>query len=142
MCGTEADNGLGGSDGIGGVVGPLFRCSNVWCRSWQVRQLWALVQSRNWWLLAKQLEHNCFLWISLGDRLPSFVGSVDIYARGGSSTNTDRILWASELALCWRNLFLEILPLDFCLWTGRGGNWQIGSYRRPQEFDGALSNRN
>jgi len=24
MCGTEADTGLGGSDGIGGVVGPLF----------------------------------------------------------------------------------------------------------------------
>jgi len=38
--------------------------------------------------------------------------------------------------------FLEILPLDLCLWTGRGGNWQIGSYRRPQEFDGAPSNRN
>jgi len=29
VCGTEADTGLGGSDGIGGVVGPLFRCSNV-----------------------------------------------------------------------------------------------------------------
>jgi len=29
MCGTEADTGLGGSDGIVGVVGPLFRCSNV-----------------------------------------------------------------------------------------------------------------
>jgi len=36
----------------------------------------------------------------LGDRLPSFVGSVDIYARGGSSSNTDRSLWVSELALC------------------------------------------
>jgi len=24
MCGTEADTGLGGSDGIVGVVGPLF----------------------------------------------------------------------------------------------------------------------
>jgi len=24
MCGTEADTGLGGSDGVGGVVGPLM----------------------------------------------------------------------------------------------------------------------
>jgi len=38
--------------------------------------------------------------------------------------------------------FLEILPLGLCLWIGRGGNWQIESYRRPQEFDGAPSNRN
>jgi len=29
VCGTDADTGLGGSDGIGGVVGPLFRCCNV-----------------------------------------------------------------------------------------------------------------
>jgi len=29
VCGTEADKGLGGSDGTGGVVGPLFRYSNV-----------------------------------------------------------------------------------------------------------------
>jgi len=24
-----------------------------------------------------------------------------------------------------RKLFFEILSLDLCLWTGRGGNWQI-----------------
>jgi len=36
----------------------------------------------------------------LGDRLPSFLGNVDIYTRGGSSSNTDRSLWVSELALC------------------------------------------
>jgi len=28
--------------------GPLFQCNNVWCRSWQLGQLWVLVQSRNW----------------------------------------------------------------------------------------------
>jgi len=44
--------------------------------------------------------------------------------------------------VCWRNLFLEILPLDLCFWTGREGSLQIGRYRRPQKFDGAPSKRN
>jgi len=39
VCGFEADTGLGGSDGFGIVVGPLFRCNNVLCRSLQVKQL-------------------------------------------------------------------------------------------------------
>jgi len=46
------------------------------------------------WSTTASFEHM------LGDRLLSFVGSVDIYARGGSSSNTDHSLWVSELAWC------------------------------------------
>jgi len=35
---------------VGECGGPCHTCG-------------ALVQSRNWWLLAMQLKHNCFLWI-------------------------------------------------------------------------------
>jgi len=46
--------------------------------------------------LQSKWSTNASFEYRLGDRLPSFVGSVDIYARGGSSSNTDRSLWTSE----------------------------------------------
>jgi len=36
-----------------------------------------------------------------------------------------------------KEIIFEFLQLDFCLWAGCGGKWQIGSYRKPQELDGA-----
>jgi len=92
MCGNEANTGLGESDGIGGVVGPLFRCSSL-------MPILASETDVSACAIPELMAAFKAITYRPGDRLPSFVESVDIYARGGSSLNTDRSLWVSELPL-------------------------------------------
>jgi len=62
---------------------------------------------RNW-------STTVFLGYSLGDRPPSFVGSVDIYLRGGSPLNSDRTLLVLELLFFLSSLFARATaPIPF-----------------------------